>query len=491
MILLRSLLRWPALAVLCVTLSGAAGRCQSDGLGQSTPAAGVPAGSTYALQLPVPAPSAPVTAPTDEQREFMRQSARSAWSFVSRSMSPAAGFVGATDSYPYMTVWDMASTLASIHSARLLNLATQEQYRRAMDRSLSTIERMPLYDNAAFNKLYASNTGAMVDRANQRSEKGYGWSVLDHGRLLAWLKIIAENDPAFAARAQAIVAKLDMGRLVRDGYLQGEDLNPSTGAPRRYQEGRVGYEQYAAEAFALWGVRAERALDFAANGTPVLVNGQTVLADKRRDDLLTSEPFVMMGLEMGWTGPTWSSLSLAVLAAQEARFKETGIITMVSEDAVPDPPAYFYYYLLYHNGKPFVVTSPTGEIAPTYPRWISVKAAFGYHALAPSDYTWKALQAVKYGATTDRGWTAGVYEGTTKSTRLFNVNTAAIVLESAAYFERGCPLVRPTCPPRPGMTPDAPKDSAAVADSTSAKPATGTRATTTKSTRTARPRPKP
>lgn len=499
MMLLRSLLRWPALAVLCVTLSGAAGRCQSDGLGQSTPSSG----STAALRLPVPPPSAPVTVAIDEQRDFMRQSARSAWSFVSRSMSPAAGFVGATDSYPYMTVWDMASTLASIHSARLLGLATPDEYRRAMDRSLSTIERMPLYDNAAFNKLYASTTGAMVDRNNQRSEKGYGWSVLDHGRLLAWLRIIAENDPALAPRAQAIVAKLDMSRLVRDGYLQGEDLNPSTGQRRRYQEGRVGYEQYAAEAFALWGVRAERALDFAANGTPVLVNGQTVLADKRRDDLLTSEPFVMMGLEMGWTGPTWDALSRAVLAAQEARFKETGIITMVSEDAVPDPPAYFYYYLLYQNGKPFVVTSPTGEIAPTYPRWISVKAAFGYHALAPSDYTWKALQAVKYGATPNRGWTAGVYEGTTRSTRLFNVNTAAIVLESAAYFERGCPLIRPACPARPGFTPGMGRDSASTADSAATTTAirdsagaggatAGTKpAGRAKATRTTRPRTKP
>ena len=95
-------------------------------------------------------------------------------------------------------------------------------------------------------------------------------------------------------------------------------------------------------------------------------------------------------------------MALAVLAAQEARYKETGIVTMVSEDAVPDPPAYFYYYLLYHDGKPFVVTCPPW-IAPTFPRWVSAKAAFGYHALAPSDYTWRALQTVKYGGTTDRG----------------------------------------------------------------------------------------
>ena len=441
--------------MLFISITGASNRCRADSAGavdaprvspsvmNARPAAGTPL-------PPMPQRRALDSAGLDEQRDFMLQSARSAWNFVARSMSAEAGFVGATDTYPYMTVWDMASTLASIHSARQLGLITPQQYQRAMSRSFGTIEKMSLYDRAAFNKLYGATTGAMVDRSNARSDRGYGWSVLDHGRLLIWLKILAANDTAYTARAQAVVSRLDMTRLIRDGYLQGEDLDPSTGKDRRYQEGRIGYEQYAAEGFALWGARAERALDFYANGKPVKINDQTVLSDTRGNDLLTSEPFVMMGLELGWTSPAWHTLSLAVLAAQEARFKQTGIVTMVSEDAIPDPPAYFYYYLLYHNGKSFVVTSPLGVMDPSYPRWVSAKAAFGYHALAPSDYTWRALQTVKWGATPERGWTAGVYEGTRKSTRAFNLNTAAIVLESAAYYQRGCPLIQPRCPATPG-----------------------------------------
>jgi len=417
----------------------------SSSRGQSTPA-GMPAPASAAASLKLPAASAPVTTSMKAQRTFMMKSARSAWNFVERSASPTTGFVGATETYQFMTVWDMGSMLASIHSARQLGLISPAKYRSAMQRAFSTIEKMPLYDEAAFNKLYASNNGAMVDRKNEASQRGYGWSVLDHGRFLIWLKIVAENDPALTARAQATVARLNMSRLVKDGYLQGEDLRPSDSEVRRYQEGRIGYEQYAAEGFALWNARADRAMDFGANGKLTLVNDQTVLADTRGDDLLTSEPFVMMGLELGWTSASWRTLSLAVLAAQEARYKQTGIVTMISEDAIPDPPAYFYYYLLYHNGNPFVVTAPSGEIAPTYPRWVSAKAAFGYHALAPSAYTWKALETVQWGATANRGWTAGVYEGTRKSTRSYNLNTAAVVLEAAAYFVRGCPLIQPTCP---------------------------------------------
>ena len=162
---------------------------------------------------------------------------------------------------------------------------------------------------------------------------------------------------------------------------------------------------------------------------------------------MTSEPFVMMGLELGWKNDTWRNLALAVLAAQEARYKETGIVTMVSEDAIPVPPAYFYYYLLYHDGKPFVVTTVSGAASDSFPRWVSAKAAFGYHALAPSAYTWQALQTVKYGGSKD-GWTAGVFEGTKNSTKTYNLNTAAIVLEAAAYRKRGCAFAQATCAPR-------------------------------------------
>ena len=397
------------------------------------------------FSIPAPAISAPPNVPDDEQTEFMLKSARAAWSYVTREVT-SAGFVGATKSYQFLTVWDMASGLAAAYSARELGFITAEEYKQFVDRTLTSMEKMPLYDKAAFNRMYSAKNGAMVDSKAEPSTKGMGFSTLDHGRLLIWLKLVAESDPTFAPRAQAIVSRLDMRRLVKDGYLQGEEI--IAGNKRRaYQEGRVGYEQYAAEGFALWNARVDDARDFSKNGKPVTVFGQTIITDKRGGDVMTSEPFVMMGLELGWPGETWRNLGLAVLAAQEARYNQTGIVTMVSEDAIPVAPAYFYYYLLYHNGKPFVVTTVSGATSDSFPRWVSAKAAFGYHALAPSDYTWRALQTVKFGGD-DEGWTAGVYEGTKNSTKTYNLNTAAIVLESAAYMKRGCAFIQKTCPPK-------------------------------------------
>ena len=374
----------------------------------------------------------------------MLKSARAGWNYVSREVT-RAGFVGATKNYQFLTVWDMGSALAAAYSARELKFITPAQYKRFADRTLKSIARMPLYDKAAFNRMYSANSGAMVDSKAEPSKTGMGWSALDHGRLLIWLKLVGDTDPALGKQTQAIVARLDMARLVKNGYMQGEEISAKTNTQRAYQEGRVGYEQYAAEGFALWGAKVDSARDFAVNGKAVDVLGHTILTDVRGGDVMTSEPFVMMGLELGWKNDTWRSLALAVLAAQETRFKQTGIVTMVSEDAIPVPPAYFYYYLLYHEGKPFVVTTVSGATSDSFPRWVSAKAAFGYHALVPSDYTWRALQTVKFGGTTE-GWTAGVYEGTKKSTQTYNLNTAAMVLESAAFLQRGgCPFIQKVC----------------------------------------------
>ena len=159
------------------------------------------------------------------------------------------------------------------------------------------------------------------------------------------------------------------------------------------------------------------------------------------DDLLTSEPVVLMGMELGWPSPQWEQLAREMLAVQEERHRRTGLVTIVSEDAVPRPPAYFYYYLLHRNGEDFVVLTPSHDLVPWNLRWVSAKAAFAWHVLMPSPYTWLALQTVKRAGTDGVGWSAGVYERSKVRVQGNNLNTAAVILEAAAYFARGCPLI--------------------------------------------------
>jgi len=111
----------------------------------------------------------------------------------------------------------------------------------------------------------------------------------------------------------------------------------------------------------------------------------------------------------------------------------------VTEDALPDPPYYFYYYSLWHNGRPFMVEGKGQNQVVERPRWVSSKAAFGWNAVFPNPYTALLLQTVQP-ARTANGWGAGVYEGTLKPTGIPSLNTAAMIMEAALYKIRGRPI---------------------------------------------------
>jgi len=426
-----------AVAIIVLSPAAAGGQSHATPVGDSAGAnaSGTPRGATFD----------PPAVPVEQQRRFMRTSAQTAWSYIQRNYSSASGLVRALDSWEYVTIWDIASALAAYHSARGLGLITEADYRRRMDRALGSLEAMPLYMDIAYNKTYSSRNAKMVDRAQQVSLVGYGWSSTDMGRFLVWMKIIAENDATARPAIERIVGRLQLGRMIEGGYLRGGNIDVNTNEHLEYQEGRVGYEQYAALGYSLWGATATNALDFAVNGQPAEVLGFRILGDRRRDDMVTSEPFIMAGMELGWANPTWEEQARNVLAVQRERFTRTGIVTMVSEDAVPLAPAHFYYYGVLREGREFVVQAPGGGISDQYPRWISTKAAFGWHALFPSDYTWKALQTVRPAGASRRGWTAGVFERSKRATPSFNLNTAALVLEAAYYAQRNCPLIKPSC----------------------------------------------
>ena len=387
----------------------------------------------------IPAAAQP-TPPALADRELFDSAARTAWAYVDANYNERTGWVNSVTGYHYATVWDIASSLMSLYCADQLDLLDGDEYDRRMRRALQTLIEARLFEGAGFNKTYSTTTGAIAGRPGQEeqtAERGYGWSVLDTGRLMMVLRVIHENQPQYRDLIAQVVGRLDYSRMIRDGYLRGEDLD-SRGRLRKYQEGRIGYEQYAARGFASWGHVAPLALDVRQHGRPATVLGIPVLTDTRGDHHLTSEPFVMIGLEAGWSGEM-RELAWRVLAAQEARYRQTGTVTIVNEDAVNGPP-YFLYYSIYSDGREFVVEPPAGAPEGPAARTVSVKGAFGWPALLPSEYTWLAVQRVE-GARSRTGWGAGVFEESGRVSGGENINTAAVILEAALYIARGRPLM--------------------------------------------------
>lgn len=383
----------------------------------------------------------PPAVPHPEHARFL-QAAAIAWQYVEPEYQPATGLINSVAGYPYATVWDMASGLAALYCAERLGLLNPWVYDARMRRALTTLESLPLFDGITYNKNYSTTTGrpaGLNDRDSSVTERGYGWSSVDLGRLLIWLGIVADEHPRFAPQIARIVARSNFRDLVRDGYLEGGELDVS-GAVRRYSEGRLGYEQYAAAGFAAWGGQVDNALSLSRNTFAISVMGVPLLADLRGGDYLTSEPFLLMGLESGWQQDT-RDLATQVLRVQEQRYQRTGQLTVVSEDNLPVAPFYFYYYAINHHGQQFAVGAPDGGLIPDGPRWLSAKAAWGWHALLPSDYTARVVGGIAPAADPTRGWGAGVYEGTGLPIGGYSLNTAAVILEAALFSRTGRPLL--------------------------------------------------
>lgn len=364
--------------------------------------------------------------------------AQVAWSFIAKGYNPKTGLVVANPTWPYPTVWDIASSIASYYSARGLGIITSDDYRDRTRRALTTLKNARLYNGIAYGRNYDANTGELVGLDQKPSQNGTGFSSIDLGRLLIWLKIVADDDPSLAPLAKDVALRLNAKRLIRGGYLQGEQITKN--GLSKYQEGRIGYEQYAATGFNLWGMRADRALNTSTNAKPVTVRGIPVITDKRGLDRLTSEPFIMQGLELGLSGDMLE-MAWQTLALQAKRYEETGQVTIASEDALNDAPHYFYYYCVYCSGKEYTIEVHKPGIDLDAPRWVSSKAAYAWHALMPSKYTWLAVTTVHPAKKPGKGFDTGVYEKTNKPTNVSSLNTSAVILEAALYHKTGKPLI--------------------------------------------------
>jgi hypothetical protein len=366
---------------------------------------------------------------TEGEKLFYRDVAKQSWGYMVANTDPATGLAKATPDWANTTLWDVGGQLLATLAAKDLQIITQADFDSRTKKLFDTVEKMELW-NGVYNKLYSTKTGAIS------KEGRLGWSATDLGRFLLSLKILAQREPRYAAQAERIVRRMDYKDVIKKGYMHGQLIGEKSGKPWSFQEGRIGYEQYSAEGFRQWGMDVGNAINVKKNAQNVKILGVPLYQDRRYDDRLLSEPFILYGLEIGMQGD-YLNLARNVLKAQEARYKSTGKITIATEDAVAMPPHYFFYYCIYCSRKAFMVDlAETGKLLDS-PRWVSTKGAFGWHAILPNAYTKQAFDFVASARDPRKGWASGVFEDTGKSTQTFDINTAAVLLEVAAYQMRG------------------------------------------------------
>jgi hypothetical protein len=320
---------------------------------------------------------------------------------------------------------------------------------------LGTLHDLNLFRGELPNKVYQTETGAKVDYGNKPGEVGY--SSIDIGRMLTWLYIVKQRYPYLANSVDGIVLQWSFCHAVDSrGWLNGGGIGPD-GKTIYFQEGRLGYEEYAAKGFGLWGFDTKAASRAQPYGT-VDIYGIKVPYDARdprkfqTENYVLSEGYILDGIEdnFGLPGADYAGPSLhtdgwraefatRVYMAQQRRFEETGILTARTEHQVDGPP-YFVYDTVFADGYAWNTLSPTNVYTPERAA-VAIKGALGLWVLWDTPYTDKLFEAVADLYTLDGGFYEGLYENGKGYIPLQTANNNGIVLAVLLYKVQG-PLLR-------------------------------------------------
>ncbi len=368
--------------------------------------------------------------------------ARQAWAYFQKNWQQKTGLVNSVSGFESVTMWDQAAAIAALISARELNLVSAAEFQTKMSQTLKTLATLPLYKGQLPNKVYNTKTLIPVSYGQLTKREEIGWSAIDLGRMSIWLKIVGSKYPQFKTQTEAVWKHWQVQRLVKDGQMFGTAV--SKGKEEYNQEGRLGYENYAAYGLKLWGLDVHKALDTQTNTAFVGIYGQGVPYDKRDFDnsgannYVLSEPYILDGIETGFQSLP-KAYADRVLAAQEARYKATNQLTAVTEDNLDRAP-YFVYNSLFVNGKPWANITDKRQNHPEL-RFLSAKAAIGWHVLYNSDYTQKLFSFVETNLKADGGWYNGYYETLKEPNKAQTANNNGVILQSLLYKKVGKPLI--------------------------------------------------
>ena len=286
-----------------------------------------------------------ITAPlTSEEQTY----ARAAWQYFVKNYQPATGFTNSVGGYPSGTLWDMGNYLMALNAARWLQITDQADFDARLNKFLTTLSNLKLFEDTLPNKVYNAATGQMVDYGNNPIERGLGWSALDVGRILAAFDVIRTCHPQYGESLNSIVSKWQVERAIKDKQLQGAIVRPDN-KTLLVQEGRLGYEQYAARGFERWGFKVPQAIALKPLQL-VEINGVKIPADTRdfkstnANNYVVSESYILEGIEFGLQGEL-ADYAARVLDVQKRRYDTTGQLTAVSEDNIDREP----YFSLQHR----------------------------------------------------------------------------------------------------------------------------------------------
>lgn len=380
------------------------------------------------------------------------QAAKIAWGYFEQFTQETTGLANSVGGYPSTTMWDTASYVSGLVSAYELCLIEKPEFDKRILLLLTTLRNLKLFRRELPNKVYHTKTGEQVDYTNKPGEIGY--SALDIGRFLVWMRIVRNRYTYLANTIDNLLLRWDFSKVIdADGVMFGAAVDKETKKTIYAQEGRLGYEEYAAKGFALWGFkpyfahRAEPYLTTNIFNVRVPYDGRDPRIFHSQNYVVT-ESYLLDGLELNWDLPHddisndrvhtdgWrAEFADRIYQVQQNRYEIQGYMTARSEHNVKGPP-YFTYDTIFSDGYPWNTVTPRGDYAPEHAA-VATKAAFGLWALWDTDYTDILYDAVIELFDPNRGFYEGLYEGGNGHIEIQTANNNGILLAALLHKVQG------------------------------------------------------
>lgn len=380
------------------------------------------------------------------------RAAKVAWHYFEKFTQESTGLANSVGNYPSTTLWDTASYIAGMVAAYEICLIEKPEFDRRVTQLLTTIKGLELFRKEMPNKVYHTKTGAKVDYTNKPGEIGF--SALDIGRFLVWMRIVKNRYPHLGNTVDSVMLKWDFKNIVdEEGLMFGAYVDKETGETVYAQEGRLGYEEYAAKGFALWGFkprlahRAEPFLTASIYGVQVPYDGRDPRIFHSQNYVVT-ESYLQDGLELGFdlphddSSPDWlntdgwrAEFADRIYEVQENRWRRTGFMTARSEHNVKGPP-YFTYDTIFSDGYPWNTVTPRGDYVPDHAA-VAAKAALGLWALWDTEYTDVLYEAIIELYDPENGMFEGLYERGQGRVAIYTANNNGIILTSLLHKVQG------------------------------------------------------
>ncbi len=376
------------------------------------------------------------------------QTASRAWAYFDRTIFPETGIPQGAVGSDTVTMWDIGSYLAALISAKRIGVLDEITFDRRMTSVIYWLNTMELNDYGLPNKFYNARTGELIQNNGQPGQAGF--SAIDIGRLLIWLRIVRNEFISHSTAIDRIVLRFNFRHVLdSDGLLHGATA-ASDGRVTLFRQGRLGLQQYAAMGFKLWGFNVDKSLKMN-HESAITILGHWLPFDNRptgdpaQIGAVTTGMGMLTGLEFGFVVPhaekqgtssaPMRKLADAIYLVQEARFSQQGRLT-ARDPHVMDHSPYYLIDSLYALGIPFASLDSRGNTVPDAAT-ISTKAAYAMWALYDSPYTDALITALtpmydEYG-----GWFAGIYEKDGSTNRAITLDCNAIILEALAFKATG------------------------------------------------------